>query len=250
VKRTLIASALLAASTSAFAYSAGSLAFISYNGDRDGVSLVALTDIAPNSVFFLRDDEWNGTNWNDDAESTIRWNSGATTIQAGRVISFAVGTGVSLDTVPGGPFGTVSYVDNSNTGYNNDNETVYLYTTSTGVYNTGTPTFIAAVSISNFGANGSLTGTGLTAGVNATAAPSSADFTQYTGARVGLASFSSYLPLIANSSNWFNGGSGVFTTTLPDQTNFAPIPEPTETALMLSALGIIGAIARRRRQAK
>lgn len=257
MKKTFAAISLSVASTASFAYTAGDLAIISYNGDRDGISLVALTDIAPNSTFFIRDDEWNGTAFADALESTFRWTTGPSTLAAGTVVSFglsgttAATAAVAFDSPPGAMGGAVSYVNVINPGYNNSDDTVYLYETSTNVWNTGTITFIGAVSIGGFGVNGSLTGTGLTAGVNATSGPSSADFTEYTGPRSGELSFSSYLPVIANASNWSNGGNGVFNTTLPIQTNFTitPIPEASEISMMLAGLGLIGAIARRRNRA-
>jgi hypothetical protein len=258
VKRTLIASALLAASTSVFALNAGDLLFTNMNTERDGFAVAAFADIAAGTQIYFNDNEWGGTSFNT-GESGFRWTVGSDIVK-GQVISFdIIDPAGSAPNIITSSNGTLTLVSGTNIGFSQSGETLYMYT---GANATAPTTFISAIStFSTFtGTNGLLAGTGLAAGVNAVALGSAVipELAEYTANRAGELSFSAYQAKLVNVANWtlqdesIGPGNNPFEFTTANTTAFTitPIPEPTETALMLSALGIIGAIARRRRQAK
>jgi len=74
-----------AAALPASALTAGDIAFTAFNADEDGLSFVALTNIAANTTVFFADNEWTGTAFNT-GESFNQWTSGTSTIAAGTVV--------------------------------------------------------------------------------------------------------------------------------------------------------------------
>jgi hypothetical protein len=249
MRKTTIAALLALASGGAHAaLGAGSLAFTSFNADEDGYSVVTFVDIAANTTIYFQDNEWNGSAIGaggvfNTGEGKQTWNTGAATILAGSVIRFNNVDSVSLKGVS---TGTLSI--SGDTGINATNETIYAYLGS----NVDTPTtFLAAISNGGFGSNGTLTNTGLAVGANAIALPGSSDWHQYNDVRAGKQTFAEYLPLVADVSKW-TGHDGVvnadFSAEIPNTTAFTitPVPEPSEYALMLAGLGLVGWAARRR----
>jgi len=253
MKKQLIALAILAASSSAnaAALNAGDIAFTAFNGDEDGLSFVALVDIAANTSIFFTDNEWTGSSFNT-GESYNQWLSGASTIDAGSVIRFSsydkAGLSASVGTLS-----RVSVSGSSNWGLANSNETVYAYQSASA---TSAPTsFLAAITNGSFTADGSLSNTGLSEGVNAirlnaNATSTSPDYAEYNGIRSGLVSFNDYKPLLSNPSNWtVDSINGTYTTTVPNTSEFtvaAAVPEPETYAMMLAGLGLLGFAARRK----
>lgn len=240
-----------AAALPASALTAGDIAFTAFNGDEDGLSFVALTNIAANTTVFFADNEWTGTAFNT-GESYNQWTSGASTIAAGTVVRLLAYDKATLSASVGS-LTRVTVAGSANWGLANSNETVYAYQGSVSA-----PTaFLAAVTNGSFAVDGPLTNTGLTEGVNAIrlnalAPTASPDFGQYTGPRSGLTSFAAYLPLLANPANWMvDTTNGTYTTTTPDLTAFTvtapPVPEPETYALMLAGLGGLGLLISRRR---
>ncbi len=242
--------AIAAATTApAHALNAGDLAFTAFNADEDGLSFVALADIAANTTVYFADNEWTGAAFNT-GESHSQWLSGSSAISAGTVVRL-----VAFDkTTASASVGTLSRVTvsgSANWGLSNSNETVYAYL---GTNATTPTTFLAALTNGDFAVDGSLGGTGLTQGLNAirlnalapTATP---DFAEYSGARSGLASFAAYRPLLADAAHWtVDLSNGIYTTTVPDTSGFtvSPVPEPETYALMLAGLAAVGLLARRR----
>ncbi|WP_434514347.1 PEP-CTERM sorting domain-containing protein [Dechloromonas sp. ARDL1] len=250
IRKTALALLLAAAGVNAHAaLSAGDIAFTAFNADEDGLSFVALASIEANTAIYFSDNEWSGAAFNT-GESYNKWTSGNVAVAAGTVIrlsaydkttlSASVGT-LSRETVSG----------SSNWGIANSNETIYAYLGS----NASTPTtFLAAITNGSFSVDGSLIGTGLTEGVNAIRlnanAPSATpDYAEYTGSRTGEANFGSYLPALANPSNWMvDTTNGSYASAVPDTTAFTvtTVPEPKNYAMFLAGIGLMGFMARRR----
>jgi hypothetical protein len=250
-KKIIVAAAALAA-LNAHALTAGDLAFTSFNADEDGFSMVALTSIAANTTIYFGDNEYLSGAFNA-GESYSKWVSGSSAIAAGSVIRFT-----SIDTTSLaaslGTYTRETVSGSSNWGLSNSNETLYAYQ---GTSATAPTTFLAAVTNGSFAVDGPLTGTGLTEGVNAirlnaNATNATPDYGVYTGVRSGLSSFSAYLPLLANPSNWqIDTTNGTYTTTVPDTTAFTvtpSVPEPETYSLALASIGVCLALARRRQQ--
>jgi hypothetical protein len=243
MNKQLAAGALAALAVfNANALNAGDLAFTSFNADEDGFSLVTFVDIAPNTTVYFGDNEWNGTNFVDLNENEATWNSGAATIAAGTVVRF-------IDT--DGAFSVSHGSFNALIALGNSNETLYVFEGSSVT----TPTnFLTAVTNGSFTADGPLTGTGLTEGVNAIrlnalATTATPDFAEYTGVRSGELNFAAYKPLVANVANWtVDTSNGAYAATLPNTTAFTvtAVPEPQTYALMLAGLFGIGFSVRSR----
>jgi hypothetical protein len=255
-KKIIVAAAALAA-LNAHALTAGDLAFTSFNADEDGFSMVALASIAANTTVYFTDNEWGGSAFNA-GEGYNKWVSGSTAIAAGSVIRFAsVDTTSAIVTVgsaTAGAFTREAVSGNTNWGLSASNETLYAYL---GTGATAPTAFLAAVTNGSFAVDGPLTSTGLTEGVNAirlnaNATNATPDYGVYTGVRSGLSSFSAYLPLLANPSNWqIDTTNGAYATTVPDTTAFTvtpSVPEPETYSLALASIGVCVALARRRQQ--
>lgn len=255
IRKTVLALLLAVAGINAHAaLSAGDIAFTSFNADEDGLSFVSFTGIAANTTIYFGDNEWNGSAIGsggafNTGEQYMQWNSGANDIAAGSVVRL-----IAFDkTTASASVGTLSKVTvsgNSNPGLANSNETVYAYL---GTSATAPTTFLTAITNGSFAVDGSLTGTGLTEGINAirlnTLAPSATpDYAEYTGLRSGAASFDAYKPLINNLANWnVDTTNGIYTSTIPNTTAFSvtAVPEPKNYAMFLAGLGLISLISRR-----
>lgn len=252
MKKHLLALAILAAtgSANAAALNSGDIAFTAFNGDEDGLSFVALVDIAANTSIFFTDNEWTGSTFNT-GESYNQWLSGSTTINAGSVIRLS-----SYDkTTLSASLGTLSRVTvsgSSNWGIANSNETIYAYQAASA---TSAPSsFLAAITNGSFAVDGALTNTGLAEGVNAirlnaNATSATPDYAEYNGVRNDLASFDDYKPLLNNAANWtVDTTNGNYASTVPNTSSFtiAAVPEPESYAMLLAGLGLMGFVARRK----
>jgi len=245
-KTTLAAALALAAGGAHAALGAGGLAFTSFNADEDGFSLVTFVQLAANTTIYFRDDEWNGLAISaggafNTGEGQHTWSTGASPIAAGTVIRFSAVDKASRAASIG------ALTSTGDTGLNASAETIYAFLGS----DAGTPSaFLAAVSTGDFSVqNGTLTNTGLTVGVNAVSLTASTDYAQYTGPRANQTTFDAYRPLVNDPANWLILVGGDQAGQIPDTAVFA-IPEPSEYALMLTGLGLVGWAARRRNRAQ
>ncbi|WP_376088599.1 ExeM/NucH family extracellular endonuclease [Roseomonas sp. CCTCC AB2023176] len=175
----------------------GSIAFLGWNADgTDGLAFVAVDEIPAGTVIRFQDNEYNGTAFNTGEGSTT-WTSPASAIPAGTVIEFtatsdAASRSASLGSLSGG---TLSLSATA--------ETVYAFV---GTSETAPTTFLAA--ITNAGSfttgDGPLTGTGLTAGVNAVALPAGTDVAAYLPSVGGtaFATRDAALTVLNDAANW------------------------------------------------
>ncbi|MGP1717479.1 MAG: PEP-CTERM sorting domain-containing protein [Methylophilus sp.] len=250
-KFSLIAALLLSTQANA-ALNAGDIMFTSFNADEDGLSFVTFVDIAANTRIYFSDNEWTGNAFNT-GESYNQWVS-SSVVTAGTVVRFsdydkntlAASTGVLTRATVSG---------NSNWGLSNSGETVYAYL---GTGATAPTTFLSAITNGTFAANGPLTNTGLSKGVNAielTAKPgasSEPDYAEYNGVRSGLSSFADYKAQVANVNNWNvdTEPATVSAGIVPNTTAFTvsavtPVPEADSVAMLLAGLGVLGLVRRR-----
>jgi hypothetical protein len=257
MKRSIILSVLSLAGMSTASYgalaAAGDLMITGFNSDgNDNIAFVLIQPYSANQVVRFNDNEWNGTAFTT-GESIFHWSYN---------LDLAAGTVVQLNDINGtgaisASVGSVVLDDATGRGLANSNEGVYVYLGSPT-----TPTvFLTAIANSGFlPANlNTLTGTGLTEGVNAvsfsTGNPKqNHDIFEYTGPRTGLNSMADYVPLIANSTgpNWVSqDGTGdqsidVGLPNVPFNTSpFTAVPEPGSVGLFAAA-GLLGLLRRRR----
>jgi MYXO-CTERM domain-containing protein len=154
-----------------------------------------------------------------------------------------------------GVLSRVSSSGNSNWGLSNSGETVYAYI---GTGATAPTTFLSAITNGTFAAHGSLTNTGLSAGVNAieltakAGASSEPDYAEYNGVRSGLSNFADYKAQIANVNNWNvdTVNNSVSAGVVPNTTAFtisavSAVPEADNAAMLLAGLGLLGLVRRR-----
>jgi PEP-CTERM motif len=246
----LLALAVVAGLTApAHALSTGDIAFTAFNADEDGLSFVAFADISADTTIYFGDNEWSGSAFNT-GESFSQWNSGASIVAAGTVVRL-IDFDKPTSSASVGTLSRVTAAGSTNWGIASSNETVYAYLGAEALAPT---TFLAAVTNGTFAANGPLTGTGLTEGVdairlNALVPAATPDYAEYTGPRSGQTSFAGYKPLVADVANWVvDTTNGTYTTSIPDTTAFSvtPIPEPGTYAMLLAGLGVVAFVARRR----
>ncbi|MEH2090857.1 choice-of-anchor I family protein [Nostoc sp.] len=190
----------------------GDIAFISFNADEDGWSIVTFVDIDPNTTIYFSDGTASSPTAIGSTESSFVWNTGSQTIAAGTVVRFS-----AIDsTSRASSIGTFTVVNSSNLGLSATAETVYAFL---GNSSTAPTTILTAVS--SEANNNSLATVGLTDGVNAIKLTSSTDYGQYTGSRTGEASFVNYKALVNNSANWTVDVGGDGATVIPNTTNLA-----------------------------
>ena len=187
----------LGASSMSYAQlSAGDIMFVGFNADNpDGFAIVALNAIPAGSVIYFSDNNWNGTAF-ATTEGVLAWTVGAA-IPAGNVVVFN-------NTFPGPPvvnFGSAAVAGNFDLA--GGGESLYCY------LNAVPTVFLSAISNNNFGAN-TLTGTGLSSGINAVSFTGNLDVLVYNNSISPCTiSIVACAAQIANTSNWItDDGTG------------------------------------------
>ncbi|QKQ74692.1 ExeM/NucH family extracellular endonuclease [Nostoc sp. TCL240-02] len=209
----------------------GDIAFISFNADEDGWSIVTFVDIDPNTTIYFTDNEATSTTAFNTGESYFQWTSGSSTINAGTVIRF---TGVDVATLAAsvGTLSRATVSGSSNYGLSTSGDVIYAFLGSSAAAPT---TILTAVSSGDVVTPGdTIANAGLTVGVNAIVLRTSADYGEYSGSRTGQSSFANYKSSVFNVNNWtVDQTDGNYTTTAPNTTNFtiaASIPTVTIAA--------------------
>jgi hypothetical protein len=199
---------------------AGSIAFVGYNSEgNDDLAFVALEDIAAGEIIYFEDNEWNGSGWVDTNEGAVKWTA-STSVAAGTIVRID-NIGIGTITASTGTVVDASLLSPSrgiNRGIGAADEIIYAYQGSAA-----SPFFITAIASGGFNnTNGLLTGTGLTAGVNAlnlSTLDDDADIAAFNGLRNTQTSFAEYLPIINNPANWIaqdGAGNQSIDSTAPD----------------------------------
>jgi hypothetical protein len=106
---------------------AGDFGFIGFNADgNDDFAIVALVNIDPNTSVFFTDRIWSGTSFGSTSSNTntITWASGASSVDAGTVISFSATNNTSTAS---SSFGSIT---SGSIDLNASNEALWIYTGS------------------------------------------------------------------------------------------------------------------------
>ncbi len=169
---------------------AGDIAFVGFNADGDDdIAFVTFKDIPANSTIIFCDSEWNGASFGTD-EGDFTWNSGATLIPAGTVISI---NSISATISPS--IGTITVNNAGGLSSSSDAMFAFLGTSPRTV-----STMLAAISNSSTGF-GDLTNSGITIGSTAILLPEGTDIANYNGVRTGLDA-NGYLSQLNSLANW------------------------------------------------
>jgi hypothetical protein len=173
----------------------GDIAFIALNADEgDDFAFVTLVDIPASSVIYFTDNEWNGSAFNDLNEGELTWTNDASILSAGSVVVFTDPINSSTRSIN---FGTIS---GAGWEIGGSNEWAYALLEEPATNYASTPTFLAAIA-TDAGENW-LLNTELTEGTHAIDFNNDHDGFKYTDSRNNQTSFSDYLSLIYNASNW------------------------------------------------
>ena len=178
----------------------GDIAFVGWNADgNDDFAFVAIVNINEGEVIVFTDNEWDGMAFNT-GEAAMTW-----TAPMGGV---ARGTVVTINSLQSSPSASVGTLGGTIPALGASNESLWAI-----LGTTASPTaFLTAFSNDGDAGFTTLSGTGLTAGVNAIdfdGVATDDDVFEYTGARTGENDFSDYLALIHDTSNWVTqDGSG------------------------------------------
>ncbi|EIJ41121.1 putative extracellular nuclease [Beggiatoa alba B18LD] len=123
---------------------AGDIAIIGFNTNTspDNLAILFLTDVPAGEIFFIVDNEVttaDGTTFADYNEAEYTFTA-ISAIAKGTVIVLGFGSGQDVSNA------TYSYASSGGTPGLGNGEEIYIYQTSTNVYNTGTSTFIFGIS--------------------------------------------------------------------------------------------------------
>lgn len=184
---------------------AGDIMFLAVdNTDDDGVSFVLLDDAPAGTTILITDDEWTGSSFSSSfSEGVLTWeNNTGSTIDAGKVINIdnADGDGISVN------LGTIAETDSGFViASSSDQVTAFI-----GASRTSVTTILSFYgSLSSTGSDGNpitLSGTGLTNGVNALGYASTTYVGRYTGTTVFNGSLTDVSAALSNSANWSTAG--------------------------------------------
>jgi hypothetical protein len=201
------------------ALNSGDIAFVSFNADEDGWSIVTFVDIDPNTTVYFTDNEATSPTSFNTGESYFQWTSGSNLIIAGTVIRFSAVDNATALAASVGTLSRATVSGSTNYGLAAGGDVIYAFLGSSA----NAPTkILTAVSTGDTVTTGDpITNAGLTVGVNATLLRTSADYGEYAGSRNGQSSIENYKSLVFNAANWtVDQTDGVYTTIVPNVANF------------------------------
>lgn len=191
-------------SFSLFGQAPGNGMFVAFNADGNhGFSFVTFVDVPNGTNVRFNDNEWNGSAigsggaFNAGESTGMTWqNNTGNIIYAGTVITIT-----NVNTAAVASIGTIS----GTMTIDNANEVIYMFIGT----NASTPTtFITAIGNDGFGANGTLTNTGLTAGLTATSITDDEDVMVYSGSINCTGTLTICATSIATAANWTTQDTG------------------------------------------
>lgn len=189
-KITLLGVLLLSAIAQAQITQVGDIAFVGFNADGDDdIAFVTFKDIVPNTTLYFCDSEWNGSGFGTD-EGDFTWNSGATQIPAGTVISIN-----SLSAAISASHGAITL--NNAGGISSSSDAMFAFL---GTAPRTATTLLAAISNSASGF-GTLDNSGLTLGTTAILLPEGVDIAVYNGPTSGL-DINGFLAQLGSAAQW------------------------------------------------
>lgn len=197
-KHYLLGAMMIYLSSLLQAQSVGDIAFVGFNADGDDdFALVTLATIPASSIIYFTDNEPDDITGN---EGYLTWNTGASPINAGTIVVFSDIGDEATFTVSTGSL-TGSAIEPIN--FNGGGDALFAFL---GTNETTPTTYLAGIQneSGNEGSVTGLTGTGLTAGTTFVTYTDSGhpDGGSYSGNRNTESSFSDYLALIGDPSNW------------------------------------------------
>lgn len=171
----------------------GDIAFIGFNSDgQDDFAIVTLVDIQANTTIYFSDNESDGLGGLNTGEGTLEWNSGNSILNAGTIVVFS-----DVRSPSSVSFGTVTAVSGE-MNFSNAGDALFAYV---GTDASNPTTFLSGVQ-SAAAKEGDLAGSGLVEGSTFVTFSNLSRGGFYNGARNTASSFSDYLVLIGNPSNW------------------------------------------------
>lgn len=197
--RKVIFGLFLLSFTLAKAQNTGEVMFVGFNADgNDGFSFVTLVDLANGANIRFNDNEWNGSAIGgggafNTGEGAMTWNN-----NTGGVIS--AGSLVTINNCSTAPVATLGTISSGTIALAASNEVLYMFLGS----DASTPTtFLSAIANNGFSvANGQLSNTGLTAGVNAISIIGDEDVMVYLNNTNCNTTVANCAASIANTANW------------------------------------------------
>ncbi|TVO68118.1 PEP-CTERM sorting domain-containing protein [Denitromonas ohlonensis] len=220
----------------------GDLSFVAINASEDGFALASFVDLIAGTQLFVTDKSWNGLTVGaggafDSGEGVLSWTL-SSALSAGSVVRFSAVDSAANVAVS---HGTVSRSGSFSLAQTN--ESVMLYRDD-GV---GGVLPLAALGYGTSFAS-EIAGSGLEA--KAIALGGTVKFAEYTGDRSSAGGFGGYAESVGDPSQWAKLSSGDVSLMAPNLTAFtvmAPVPEPETYAMLLAGLGVVSAVARRRK---
>lgn len=225
---------------------AATIGFTFFNADGDDdFAVVVLEDILVSEDIFFTDNEIDGLGIPTAGEGFLKWTTGP--ISAGEVVVFSdVDNPLPVNPGFGASKGDLLAVGIGDFNLTGGGDGLYAYQGTTELMPSD---FLAAVANDSFGGSliGSLSGTGLTEGVDAVAFSSvNDDGGAYIGPRTGQSPLTDFLALTNNSAHWtVNEFDGEALLLSLDTTMFLAIPEPVTALIALS--GILALLSLRSR---
>ncbi len=199
--RKIILNFILLSSFVSFSQNSGDILFVGFNADGDkDFSIVALKDLAINTVIYFTDNEPNiAGDGNNGSEGVLKWDTGASVIEKGTIVVF---TDIDSASNPnfGSSVGVLSVVD---AGFNISTNGDVVYATYGNPATNNVSKWICAIQNSNTGFETNFGVTNLSVANDYLVIDNTAskDGGEYSGLRSGK-TIEEYRSLILDEENW------------------------------------------------